>query len=85
MQRAIILRLLEEAQSAVATGTENVRSQRELAARLEKKGRQSDAALARELLGKFEGSLATHVKDRDRIAQELLDFDRDHPETVDDE
>jgi hypothetical protein len=85
MQRAIILRLLEEAQRAVATGTVNVRSQRDLLARLEKKGRQSDAALARELLGKFEGSLAILIEERDRIVRELLDFDREHPETVDDE
>jgi hypothetical protein len=56
-----------------------IATQQNVLVRLEKKGRDDDAAVARDLLRTLKDSFALQVEQRDRIVQELVDFDRRHP------
>ena len=69
MDRQLLIRHLSKAEETVARGEETVRRQRELIARLERRGRTSPTALA--VLKTFEGLQAAHVADRDRWQMEL--------------
>ena len=57
-----------------AQGVPRVVEQRTLVARLEREGRDTEAARARELLALLEESLRLHIADRDRL-RELREYE----------
>ncbi len=71
VDRAFILEHLAKAEEHVVLGQEHVAHQRQLAEQLEHDGH--DATAARAPLSQFEGLLAMHIKDRDRLVRELTD------------
>ena len=69
MDRALLEKLLTEAEERVAQGEEHIRQQRELIAELERDGHNTP--VGRELLATFERIQELHVAGRDRLAKEL--------------
>ena len=70
MDRPTILMQLAEASRQIVQARANVARQREVVAELERDGNEA-AALARELLLKFEEVLALQVQDQELLEREL--------------
>ena len=72
MDRADIVQRLTQAHDAVYMGTERVRRQRRLVARLNAMGDVSEKLQAKALLAAFENSLGRHIEERRIYSKELL-------------
>src|SRR5262249_36108034 len=72
MDRVKIVEHLALAESHVAEGQQHIKRQREIVRALECDGR--DLATAKSLLAQFEETQLLHIRDRDRLRQELLNF-----------
>ena len=79
MDRADLVHRLSQAHNLVYMGADRVRRQRNRLARLKRKGNQSARLQATALLASLEATLARHIEERKRFAQELVDFDREQP------
>jgi hypothetical protein len=73
MHAETLKRHLEDVEERVAQNVPLVIEQRTLVARLERIGRDKEAARARELLALLEESLRLHIADRDRL-RELREY-----------
>ena len=73
MHAETLKRHLEDVEERVAQNVPLVIEQRTLVARLERVGRDTEAARARELLALLEESLRLHIADRDRL-RELREY-----------
>jgi hypothetical protein len=76
MDRADIARRLAQAQDAVARADKHLKRQKASIDRLERgRGDPADVADARRYLLAFEDNLKRHIEDRDRIEEELAEYD----------
>ncbi len=73
MHPETLKRHLEDVEERVAQNVPLVIEQRTLVARVEREGRDTEAARARELLALLEESLRLHIADRDRL-RELREY-----------
>jgi hypothetical protein len=73
MDRAILLRHLEQAERHIADGQRQIARQREIVAEFE--GRGVDSNHARSSLALFEEMQALHVASRDRVVEMLQNAD----------
>lgn len=71
MDQATLQDHLAEAERHVAEGKQRIVRQREVLRELERDAHADAAARARELLAKFEETLALHTADRDRLRKEF--------------
>jgi hypothetical protein len=71
MDRGTLKQLLEEAESLLHRGEQNIAHQREVIGTLERGGH--DATAARMLLRRLESAHARHIADRNRLFKELAD------------
>jgi hypothetical protein len=71
MERAALEQLLQEAESLIHRGEQNIAYQREVIGTLERGGH--DATAARMFLRRLESSQARHIADRNRLFKELTD------------
>ena len=75
MDRADIVQRLSQSHNAVYIGTERVRRQRRLTARLSAMGEVSEKLQAKALLAAFEASLERHIEERRIYSEELLQWE----------
>jgi hypothetical protein len=71
MQHATLQAHLAEAERHVAESNQRIVRQREVLSQLERDNHVDAAARARELLAKFEDTLALHTADRDRLRKQF--------------
>ena len=71
MQRALLQRHIEEAESRIQRGQRNIELQRAAVSELERDNQ--DATIAKALLRLFEKAHAVYVADRGRLLKELAD------------
>jgi hypothetical protein len=71
MDRATIIRHLEQARRHVTMGERHIASQHEIVAKLEHAGH--DSRVAKELLASFAELQQFHIAHRDRLEKELAD------------
>lgn len=71
MDHAALQAHLAQTERHVAEGEQRIVRQREILRELERDAHADAAARARELLAKFEETLALHIADRDRLRRQF--------------